>query len=73
MLIRMADGAAHVDFALWGGLATGLFVLLVGIGLLTYALINVTWVFFRSQNFGTTLILLKKLFLLDRTGAHWFG
>jgi len=38
----------------------------------TYYYVCIAWVFFRSQNFSTTLILLRKLFLIDRTGSDWF-
>jgi alginate O-acetyltransferase complex protein AlgI len=38
----------------------------------TYYFICLTWVFFRSQSFDATLIILRKLFLLDRTGIDWF-
>ena len=38
----------------------------------TFAFVNIAWVFFRSPNFQTTGVILKKLFWLDRTGVDWF-
>jgi len=38
----------------------------------TYCYICITWIFFRSQNFSTTLIILRKIFLIDRSGSDWF-
>lgn len=35
---------------------------LVGLGLLTYALINVTWVFFRARSFGKAWTVLRGMF-----------
>jgi alginate O-acetyltransferase complex protein AlgI len=35
---------------------------LIGFGLLTYALINVTWVFFRARSFDKAWLVLKGLF-----------
>ena len=41
----------------------------VGLGLLTYALVNVTWVFFRAPDFATAARLLRSMALVDRAGA----
>ncbi|MES3035469.1 MAG: MBOAT family O-acyltransferase [Gemmatimonadota bacterium] len=41
----------------------------VAIALLTYALINITWVFFRAKEFGTARRLLESMLLVDRSGA----
>ena len=38
----------------------------------TYAFVCITWVFFRSTDFSTSMIILKKLFLLDTSGVTWF-
>ena len=35
---------------------------LIGLGLLTYALINVTWVFFRAKTFGKAWLVLNGMF-----------
>lgn len=37
----------------------------------TYVFVCITWVFFRSKNFGTSLIILRKLLWVDQTGASW--
>lgn len=41
----------------------------VAIALLTYALINITWVFFRAREFSTARRLLESMLLIDRSGA----
>ncbi|HET6603200.1 MAG TPA: MBOAT family O-acyltransferase [Xanthomonadaceae bacterium] len=41
----------------------------LGLALLTYFLVNITWVFFRAQDFGTATRMLASMLLLDRTGA----
>ncbi|MEM7484205.1 MAG: MBOAT family O-acyltransferase [Bacteroidota bacterium] len=35
----------------------------------TFACVNITWVFFRSQSFEKSLVLLKGMFFLDKSGA----
>jgi alginate O-acetyltransferase complex protein AlgI len=40
--------------------------------LFTYWFVCITWVFFRSANFESTQIILRKLFLVDRAGIDWF-
>jgi alginate O-acetyltransferase complex protein AlgI len=35
---------------------------LIGLGLLTYALINITWVFFRAKSFGKAWTVLRGMF-----------
>ena len=45
----------------FGGWRPGPFALL-GLGLLTYALINVTWVFFRSRTFTQAWVVLRGMF-----------
>ncbi len=41
----------------------------IGLALLTYFLVNITWVFFRAQEFGTAARMLKSMLLLDRSGG----
>lgn len=39
----------------------------------TYIFVCFTWVFFRSENFGTSMIVIKKaLFIGDTTGVNWY-
>jgi alginate O-acetyltransferase complex protein AlgI len=38
----------------------------------TYGFTCVTWVFFRSRDFGTSLLILRKMFGLDTSGSAWF-
>jgi alginate O-acetyltransferase complex protein AlgI len=38
----------------------------------TYAFVCIAWVFFRSKSFDTSLVILGKIFWLDRGGAEWF-
>ncbi len=45
----------------FGGWRPGPFALL-GLGLLTYALVNVTWVFFRSKTFEQAWVVLRGMF-----------
>jgi alginate O-acetyltransferase complex protein AlgI len=40
-----------------------------GLALLTYALVNLTWVFFRARDFGTARRLLGSMLLVDRGGG----
>ncbi len=48
----------------------------LALGLLTYALVNVTWVFFRAGNFTTAVRMLRSMLLLDTSGkpvlSMWF-
>lgn len=39
------------------------------LALLTYLLVNITWVFFRSQNFATARRLLRSMLFLDTAGT----
>jgi alginate O-acetyltransferase complex protein AlgI len=57
-LYLAAERGLRARFAHWrpGPLA------LVALGLLTYALINVTWVFFRARTFGGAWIVLRGMF-----------
>jgi alginate O-acetyltransferase complex protein AlgI len=41
----------------------------IALALLTYGLVNVTWVFFRAREFGTATRLLRSMALVDRGGA----
>ena len=41
---------------------------LIGLGLLTYALINVTWVFFRAKTFGKAWLVLNGMFGFNDAG-----
>ncbi len=38
-------------------------------GILTYFLVNITWVFFRAQNFSTAIAILKSMFGFVQGGA----
>ena len=38
------------------------------LGILTYFLINITWVFFRAQDFGTAMRMLDTMLTFDMTG-----
>jgi alginate O-acetyltransferase complex protein AlgI len=41
--------------------------------LMTYSFVCICWVFFRASSFEAALIVLRKLFWIDRTGvAYWF-
>jgi alginate O-acetyltransferase complex protein AlgI len=46
------------------------------LGLLTYFLVNITWVFFRAQDFGSAARILRSMLLIDRGGnpvlVTWF-
>ncbi|MBA3391557.1 MAG: MBOAT family protein [Deltaproteobacteria bacterium] len=48
----------------------------LALGLLTYALVNITWVFFRAGNFSTAERMLRSMLLLDTSGkpvlSTWF-
>jgi alginate O-acetyltransferase complex protein AlgI len=37
----------------------------------TYAFVCVTWVFFRSRSFDTSLLILRKMTFLDTAGVDW--
>lgn len=39
---------------------------------LTFIFVCVTWVFFRSQSFEHSLLVLRKMFLIDTGGLMWF-
>ena len=41
----------------------------VAMALVTYALVNITWVFFRARDFTTASRLLKSMLLIDGSGA----
>lgn len=41
----------------------------IALALLTYLLINITWVFFRAQDFATATRMLRSMLLIDRAGA----
>ncbi len=41
----------------------------IALALITYFLVNLTWVFFRAQDFGTAWRMLSSMLLLNRTGA----
>jgi alginate O-acetyltransferase complex protein AlgI len=41
----------------------------IALALLTYFLVNITWVFFRAQDFGTARRLITSMLLLDTSGA----
>jgi alginate O-acetyltransferase complex protein AlgI len=41
----------------------------IALALLTYGLVNVTWVFFRAREFDTATRLLRSMALVDRGGA----
>ncbi|HYW51206.1 MAG TPA: hypothetical protein VE861_11400, partial [Gemmatimonadaceae bacterium] len=41
----------------------------VGLAVLTYALVNITWVFFRSKTFAGAWLLLQSMLLIDTSGA----
>jgi alginate O-acetyltransferase complex protein AlgI len=45
----------------------------LGLGLLTYALVNITWVFFRAQDFAGAWKILSAMLLLDRSGPPILG
>jgi alginate O-acetyltransferase complex protein AlgI len=38
----------------------------------TYAFVCLAWVFFRSRNLDTSLLILRKIFYLDTSGSPWF-
>jgi alginate O-acetyltransferase complex protein AlgI len=40
----------------------------IGLALLTYALVNLTWVFFRAQDFDTAWRIITAMLLLDTGG-----
>lgn len=46
------------------------------LALLTYFLVNLTWVFFRAQNFATATRMIRSMLLIDRSGepvlTTWF-
>ena len=48
----------------------------LGLALLTYALVNITWVFFRAQEFPTAWRMVRSMLLIDRGGtpvlSSWF-
>jgi alginate O-acetyltransferase complex protein AlgI len=37
----------------------------------TFSFTCITWVFFRSADFNTSMVILRKLFLIDTSGIHW--
>ena len=39
------------------------------LALITYFLVNITWVFFRAQDFATAWRMIRSMLLLDRSGA----
>ncbi|HUR37613.1 MAG TPA: MBOAT family O-acyltransferase [Terriglobales bacterium] len=41
----------------------------IALALITYVLVNITWVFFRSQNFATAARVLKSMLFIDPSGA----
>lgn len=41
----------------------------IALALLTYALVNITWVFFRAQDFDTAWRILASMLLIDTSGA----
>jgi len=41
----------------------------LALALLTYFLVNITWVFFRAQDFATARRLITSMLLIDRSGA----
>lgn len=45
----------------------------IGLALLTYFLVNITWVFFRAQDFGTAARLLSSMLLIDGSGSPVLG
>ncbi len=51
-------------FAFWGTAAGKLLL-----ALLTYFLVNLTWVFFRAQDFATARRMIASMLLLERSGA----
>lgn len=48
----------------------------IALALITYALVNITWVFFRARDFGTAARMLRSMLGIERTGApvltSWF-
>jgi len=40
--------------------------------LITFLVVSVTWVFFRSPTFGSAVIILQKLLFINQTGLDWF-
>jgi alginate O-acetyltransferase complex protein AlgI len=41
----------------------------LGLALVTYFLVNITWVFFRAQDFPTAWRLIRSMLLIDRSGT----
>ncbi len=41
----------------------------ITLALITYFLVNITWVFFRAQDFSTAWWMLSSMLLLNRSGA----
>jgi alginate O-acetyltransferase complex protein AlgI len=39
--------------------------------LITYAFVCLAWIFFRSQDFATTIVILRKVAFLDRSGLQY--
>ena len=58
---------------LWMERTKGKFAPLHGVGgwFLTYCFVCIGWIFFRSQNFPTAVIVLRKICGLDRGGIVW--
>jgi alginate O-acetyltransferase complex protein AlgI len=49
----------------------------IALALITYGLVNITWVFFRARDFGTASRMLRSMLGIERTGAPvlttWFA
>ncbi len=46
--------------------------ILLGKWVATYGFTCITWVFFRSRDFGTSLLILQEMFGLNTSGSAWF-
>jgi len=64
-LLKERYGKAGWARALTGGLAGRIFL-----GLVTYFLVNLTWVFFRASDFQSAHLLLLSMFGIIRDGAQ---
>jgi alginate O-acetyltransferase complex protein AlgI len=87
MLLGGLWHGANWTFVIWGALhGTGLVVHKLWTGrkdasrfqipapiawLITYAFVCVAWIFFRSPDFATTAVILRKVVFLDRSGVHY--
>ena len=58
------SGQIFFDFAGYTTTAIG-----TALALITYFLVNITWVFFRAQDFGTAWRMISSMLLLDRSGV----